>query len=445
MIALLEQQHVGRRPLTAGPAVRPISQRRSGETGRGLNTVRSWERTQSESAPTHRRSLPPPARRGSERLDELMRHQSPGRSGERSRRAHRDRVEEHGESAPRRAREETHAAARFTTRVRRPGKLALALGAAAGDARAYLAEQWRLWVAVAGAAVALLGMLAVLARLAPARVPEISFAAAESPGEVLRSALVPEGDNEQAPMEPAVIRILSVRQHEVKAGETLSEIAERYGLRLGTLINFNAITDARNVAAGRKLQVPNADGLRYTVRRGDSLGKIAARYDVSLNALRDWNDLRTDVIKSGQQLFVPGGRLTEDEINAVLGKLFIYPTRGQFTSGFGMRVSPFTGVEILHTGIDIANRTGTPITASRAGKVTLDFNPTYGRVVILSHGGGYQTMYAHLDTVLVRSGQTVTQGQQIGTMGSTGQALGSHLHFTVYRNGSLVDPLSVLH
>jgi murein DD-endopeptidase MepM/ murein hydrolase activator NlpD len=243
----------------------------------------------------------------------------------------------------------------------------------------------------------------------------------------------------------AVIRVLKVRRHVVQAGETLSQIAIRYGLRVGTLIDFNAIRDARAMPVGTRLAIPSVDGLRYAVRRGDSLSRIAQRYSVSLDAIRDWNDLQSDVIKLGQRLFIPGASLGVDDIEAAMGRLFIYPARGQLTSPFGMRISPIYKVEAFHNGIDLANSPGTPVVASRSGRVaSVEFSPVYGKFVLLAHAGGYQTLYAHLDTVLVRSGQEVSQGQKLATMGNTGASVGFHVHFTVLRYGTPVDPLKLL-
>jgi murein DD-endopeptidase MepM/ murein hydrolase activator NlpD len=75
----------------------------------------------------------------------------------------------------------------------------------------------------------------------------------------------------------------------------------------------------------------------------------------------------------------------------------------------------------------------------------VEINAVYGKTVIVAHSGGYQTMYAHLDTILVRRGQDVAQGAQLGTMGSTGSTTGPHLHFSIFRNSEPVDPLKLLH
>ena len=109
-------------------------------------------------------------------------------------------------------------------------------------------------------------------------------------------------------------------------------------------------------------------------------------------------------------------------------------------------MSPIVKQVLFHYGIDLHNRTGTPVNASRAGVVAnVEIGPVYGKTVLISHSGGYQTMYAHLDTIMVRKGQSVAQGEQIGTMGTTGSTTGPHLHFSILKNREPIDPLKMLH
>lgn len=119
----------------------------------------------------------------------------------------------------------------------------------------------------------------------------------------------------------------------------------------------------------------------------------------------------------------------------------IWPSKGWVTSGYGERTSPFTGFQGLHNGMDIANRVGTPVVATAEGMVVQSGNdPGLGKVVIISHGMGIKTTYGHLSEVMVRSGQRVTRGQKIGTMGNTGRSTGPHLHYEVTQNGVSVNP-----
>jgi len=263
---------------------------------------------------------------------------------------------------------------------------------------------------------------------------------------LILSNILPPPENGVTPrLKPQIIENLRVQLHTVQSGETLSGIAAAYGRSLSTLIAYNAVKDARKLQAGATLTIPNADGVRYTVRRGDNLSRIASRYATSVNAIRDWNDLDSDTIQAGEELFIYGGRLSNDEINGVMGSLWIWPTRGEISSRFGMRTSPFSGIKQFHNGLDIHNRTGTPVVASRAGRVAqVGIGPVYGRYVIVRHNGGWESMYAHLDTVLVSKSQYVDQRQRLGTMGNTGMTTGPHLHFGVSKSGTWFDPLKYI-
>jgi murein DD-endopeptidase MepM/ murein hydrolase activator NlpD len=258
-------------------------------------------------------------------------------------------------------------------------------------------------------------------------------------------AEVPAEGGLQSPAAPAGFGALSLREHRIRSGETLSAIAAAAALNLDTVISFNRIQDVRKLPAGTHLKLPNQNGLLYTVRRGDSLATIARAYAVSAEAIADVNDLESATIHPGQELFIPGARMRQFELKKILGELFVYPTAGRLSSSFGMRPDPFTRVRRFHNGIDLAGPPGTHVVAAMEGKVAkIGVHPTYGRYIIISHSGGYQTWYAHLQKALVEQGKTVAQGQLIGEMGNTGYSTGPHLHFSIFKDGSPVDPLKFL-
>ncbi|MEM8614828.1 MAG: peptidoglycan DD-metalloendopeptidase family protein [Cyanobacteria bacterium P01_H01_bin.105] len=121
------------------------------------------------------------------------------------------------------------------------------------------------------------------------------------------------------------------------------------------------------------------------------------------------------------------------------------PTTGQITSRFGSRVHPVLGYRRFHAGIDFGASHGTRITAADSGKVIFSgWYGGYGNSVIIDHGGGLTTLYAHASRLNVREGQAVSKGQSIAAVGSTGLSTGPHLHFEVRRNGSPVDPMGFL-
>ena len=113
------------------------------------------------------------------------------------------------------------------------------------------------------------------------------------------------------------------------------------------------------------------------------------------------------------------------------------------TSLYGKRIHPVTGRANNHTGIDVAAAGGTDIVSAKSGVViTSTYNNSYGNYVVVSHGNGESTLYAHMRKRLVSEGQTVKQGQVLGLVGTTGSSTGNHLHFEVRINGSRVDPLN---
>ncbi len=245
---------------------------------------------------------------------------------------------------------------------------------------------------------------------------------------------------------PASIQAVSYSTYKVRNGDTLGAILTRSSLRnISTILSANNIDNARRIRNGQTLKIPSMDGIVHTVIRGDSLGSLAARYGVAVTVLLDANDLTRETLVIGQMLFIPGAALSSDALRRAMGELFVYPIRGRLTSRFGYRNDPFTGVRSFHTGIDLASPVGTPIKATLDGKIAVTgFSPVFGNYVIITHETGYQSLYGHMSFVAVKRGQSVAQGAIIGTVGNTGYSTGSHLHFSVYKNGKMIDPFSVL-
>lgn len=124
---------------------------------------------------------------------------------------------------------------------------------------------------------------------------------------------------------------------------------------------------------------------------------------------------------------------------------FIRPVDGRISSPFGYRIHPITGEKKLHKGIDFANGYGAPIKAAKSGTVGYaGWMSGYGKVVIINHGNGQQTVYAHTQAIYVSVGDAVSQGQVIAEVGSTGNSTGPHLHFEIRINGQCVDPMNYL-
>lgn len=200
----------------------------------------------------------------------------------------------------------------------------------------------------------------------------------------------------------------------------------------------------------------------HTVRPGDNLFKIARKYGVSVDELAKRNQIKDNKLKVGQKLRVPRGQrsrrlpqpIAEAKIDgnktqaipgegpavAAPGAVWIWPIEGPVASRFGLR-----GRHHMHAGVDITCPTGTTIIASRGGSVRFSGREGgYGLLVILDHGDGTISYYAHMSKLIVKVGDKVEQGGRLGLSGRTGHATGPHLHFEIRTNERPVDPLTVL-
>lgn len=250
------------------------------------------------------------------------------------------------------------------------------------------------------------------------------------------------------PSAAGVGKTVTFQTYTVKSGESISTITRKFGLsNISTLIALNGISNVKSLREGQKIKIPSLDGLVHKVGRGESLTGISGKYHVSVEELCDANDLSTQVLKQGQEIFIPGARMSASELKKAMGELFANPIKAKYrlTSYFGPRKDPFTGVASNHTGIDMACPTGTPIGAMMSGTVVVaGFSSIYGKYVVISHGNGYQSLYGHMSKINVKKGAKVDQGQKIGLVGNTGYSTGPHLHLTVYKNGKLTDPLTLI-
>jgi len=232
----------------------------------------------------------------------------------------------------------------------------------------------------------------------------------------------------------------------VRKGDTISELAEKYNVTEDTLLTFNKIKRARSLQIGTYLKIPNMNGILYDVSGDDTLDSIAEKFTISRDRIFEANQLCSEDLSQKVRLFLPDARMDQFLRREINGDLFIWPVRGWVTDWYGWRNDPFSGVRSFHTGVDIGSSRGTRIGAAMEGRVTsTGYNTITGNYVVISHHSGYATLYGHLDRIDVLKGQWVAAGARIGAVGSTGYSTGSHLHFTVLKNGRTINPMLVLH
>jgi len=237
------------------------------------------------------------------------------------------------------------------------------------------------------------------------------------------------------------------QQYRVQRGDSVTTIARKFDVSIGAIIASNEIRNARRLQEGALLRVPNIDGIPYQIKNGDSLSKISASFNVPLEVILDVNDIKSDNIRAGETIFVPGARMNDIDLRLSLGEMFMYPIHSRYiTSHYGMRKDPISGALAFHTGIDFRANTGTTVMAALDGVVSaVNENWLYGKYIIITHDNGYKTLYGHLNSYSVKQGDRVAVGKKIGETGNTGYSTGPHLHFTIYdKNNKLVNPLELL-
>ncbi|MGP1438548.1 MAG: peptidoglycan DD-metalloendopeptidase family protein [Treponema sp.] len=274
----------------------------------------------------------------------------------------------------------------------------------------------------------------------------ITFAKEESVDKFLNSFVDLHTEIHEATNLPSVIKEVKYTDYVVRSGDTISGIAYKMGLKnIGTIFSANNVTNAKRIMSGTHLTIPSMDGILYTVKQNDNLESIAKQFNVSIEALLDANDLNDVEISVDTKLFIPGASLSIMDLRKAMGELFIYPINGRLTSPFGYRKDPFTGRKSFHSGIDLAAPTGTPIKVILDGTVSAtSFSRIFGNYIIVTHPNGYQTLYGHVSAFNAKKGQHVSQGDVIALVGNTGMSTGPHVHLSIYKNGKLIDPLSVL-
>lgn len=265
----------------------------------------------------------------------------------------------------------------------------------------------------------------------------------------------------------------------VKEGDTLFGIAEQFNLQPETILWGNQYVlgdNPHNLRPGQELNILPVDGALHRWSEGDGLNGVSSFFHVtpeeiiefpgnhlSYESIGEWSRPN---IEPGTLIIIPGGRrefvswsapeipLDNPEVAEVLGPgyctsvaaglvgsgAFVWPANAHFLSGFDYNPSA------NHHGIDIDGEIGDPIYAADNGVVVYAGwnNWGYGNMIVVNHGNGWQTLYAHMDAIYVTCGQSVWQTGIIGTVGNTGNSSGSHLHFEMMINGGKINPWDYL-
>ena len=260
-----------------------------------------------------------------------------------------------------------------------------------------------------------------------------------------------------------------ITEYTVVSGDTIFGIAQKYDLKPETLLfgNYDMLADnAENLRPGQKLRILPVDGVYYQWHAGDGLNGVAKFYGVTPEEIIEWpgnhlskdtiGDLSSPNIKPGTGIVIPGGHRDfitwsapaisrkDPAVAKILGPgacgpvndgpigtgKFIWPTVLKYLSGFDYDPA------INHYGIDIAAVMGAPIFAVDSGVVVYAGwnNWGYGNMIVVDHGNGWQSLYAHLSSLNVACGSFVNQGDTIAAAGATGNAAGPHLHFELRSN-----------
>ena len=255
-----------------------------------------------------------------------------------------------------------------------------------------------------------------------------------------------------ASTEAAKVTRTSIKEYIVGDGDTIGNIAEEFNISVSTILWANNLSSLSLIKPSQKLIIPPTSGVVHTIKNGDTISSIAKKYLSTSEKIKKFNNITDSVLTIGETIMVPGGQVvTQRPRSYVTAPISAPAFTPPATSGSEEMIWPESCHRITqyyrgwrHTGLDIACGFGKPIYASMAGTVSkvLYNRYGYGYHVIIDHGSGKQTLYAHFSRIYVKVGQRVNQGDAIGSEGSTGYSTGSHLHFEVRINGSRLNPLN---
>jgi murein DD-endopeptidase MepM/ murein hydrolase activator NlpD len=224
-----------------------------------------------------------------------------------------------------------------------------------------------------------------------------------------------------------------LQRHKIQKGETIASIAAQYALTTNTLIKLNAVILKNGTApVGQEILIPPLNGIRVEAPKGSTWRDLEGAYGVRADILFELNGCT----RTPHLVFIPGTNWTATSKRSDYTGLAGYPLPFVAKVGlaYGWQNNPIEQKGLFHSGIDLLADIGTPVLAADNGLVIyVGQEGAYGNLVIINHWGNRQTRYAHLQTVQVRVDERVQTGDEIGTVGTTGQPdiIPPHLHFEV--------------
>lgn len=268
--------------------------------------------------------------------------------------------------------------------------------------------------------------------------------------------------------EPIAITRTENIQYTVASGDVLSTIADKFNITVNTILWANNLTWTSMIKPGQKLTIPPGSGINHDVVRGDNLASIAKKYQadpqkiIAANSLASANDIQV-----GDLIFIPDGvkptqivssykppkttdtKNTKPSTGNVYSDEYVPPASDVATGTkllwpvLSHRITQYFSWR--HTGLDVGDKVGNPIYAAEDGKVERSgWSNGYGYNVVINHGNGIQTLYGHASKLLVQTGDSVSRGQTIALVGSTGWSTGPHLHLEVRLDGVRKNPLNYI-
>ena len=259
---------------------------------------------------------------------------------------------------------------------------------------------------------------------------------------VADSALLPDSGPEGglADVDNQVEGTGQVSIYVVREGDSLASIGKMFDVSINTILWANNLPRGTKLTIGQTLAILPVSGVKHTVKKGDTVSAIAKKYKGDVDEVRLYNGIDGDTLVVGGEIIVPDGEIAEV-------KIATRPASSKLRGGSSVIIdgyyrAPMSGyrkTQGLHgyNGVDLASYegVGARVMAAAGGNVVIarqgGYNGGYGNYVVIQHANGTQTLYSHLKSVAVTSGESVGQGQVVGYMGNSGRSSGPHLHFEV--------------